>query len=244
LDFKIMNTSELIRYIEKYIWTRTVNQLHIHHTWKPNHSDYLGYNGVELQREMRNYHVNVNRWRDIAQHLTLLPDGNWVTGRSFNINPASIIGWNEGAFAIEMIGNFDKGFDKFYGRQAEAMFEFCAFFVAHMKLDMKNSVKFHRDKPNSGKTCPGSGINREWFMNKLKNAIEGEISIIEEDKWKIAIVDELASGGVINEPEGWKKKINESMPVWAVLSVCNQICKKISKDNQASSTANKVIPKK
>lgn len=226
-----MTTSELIKYVRDFSWSREVKQLHIHHTWKPDHSDFKNRNGIALQTAMRNFHVNVKEWSDIAQHLTLLPDGTWVTGRCFNANPASIKGWNEGAFCIEMLGNFNTGFDRFEGRQAESMFEFCAFFVVHMKIDIKNGVKFHRDNPETAKTCPGSSIDREWFMNNLYTQIKNLcLPITDREAWKLAAVDELASAGILNEPNSWKDKIDQPMPVWAVLAICNQIYHRISGD--------------
>lgn len=170
---KIFTTDQLKDFCKSFGWKRTITQLHVHHTYKPDHSDYNGQNGLQLQQNMRNYHVNTNKWQDIAQHLTLLPDGQWVTGRDFNLDPASITGWNTGAFCIEMVGNFDTGRDKFTGAQAESMFKFCACFCELKVLNVERDVKFHRDSPTAGKTCPGTGIDRAWFMAELKKVIQG-----------------------------------------------------------------------
>lgn len=170
---KLLTTEQLILYCKHFPWNCPINELHVHHTWKPDHSDYNGQNGLKLNENMRQYHLSL-KWNDIGQHLTLLPDGRWVTGRDFNFNPASIIGWNEGAFAIEMVGNFDTGHDKFTGDQADAMFEFCAWFCEFKVLNVDANVKFHRDNPSAGKTCPGSGIDRAWFMAELKKKIKGD----------------------------------------------------------------------
>jgi hypothetical protein len=231
MGFTVMTTSELINHVKSFKWSRNVVQLHIHHTWKPDHRDYNGKNGAALQTAMSNYHVNTKGWQGIAQHLTLLPDGKWVTGRDFNIDPASIMGWNEGAFCIEMLGNFDIGCNKFGGEQAEAMFNFCAFFVAHMKLDIKTGVKFHSDSPSAGKTCPGSGIDREWFMNELKGRTEDiKLPPSDEEAWKYKAIDALASCGLLNNPEEWKAKINEPIPIWAAMIILNRIYQKLSND--------------
>lgn len=177
---QIMNTDQLISYCKSFKWTRAIKQLHVHHCYKPDHSDYTGSNGMQLQEAMRNYHMKTNGWSDIGQHLTLLPDGQWITGRDFNADPASISGWNEGAFAIEMVGNFDTGHDKFGLKQAQEMFAFCAFFVQNKGLDVDKQVKFHRDNPNAGKTCPGTGIDRTWFFNQLKESMKAKPMTIEE----------------------------------------------------------------
>lgn len=170
---KLLNTEQLILHCKHFPWNRKIDELHVHHTYKPDHSDYNGQNGLKLNESMRKYHLGLG-WNDIGQHLTLLPDGRWVTGRDFNSNPASITGWNEGAFAIEMIGNFDTGHDQFTGAQAEAMFEFCAWFCEFKLLNVDASVKFHRDSATAGKTCPGTGIDRAWFMAELKKKIKGD----------------------------------------------------------------------
>lgn len=229
MNFVLFTTSELISYVKTFRWSRNINQLHIHHTWKPEHSDYTGKNGPTLQIGMRNYHVNTNRWKDIGQHLTLLPDGQWVTGRDFNADPASIQDWNKGAFSIEMLGNFDKGYNIFEGLQAEAMFEFCAFFITWMKLDIVADLKFHRDNPSVHKTCPGSSIDRLWFINELSFKIQS-LLLKSKDKsaYKLEVVDKLARAGFINEPQMWKDKIDEPMPVWAVLTVVNSVYENFS----------------
>lgn len=231
MEDQLFSTQELIAYIKSFTWKRKILQLHIHHTWKPNHSDYNGKNGFELQKAMRNYHVNTNHWKDIGQHLTLLPDGKWITGRDFNLDPASIEGWNKGAFAIEMIGNFDIGRDKFGGAQADAMFEFCAAFIVDRNLDIKTDVKFHRDNPKAGKSCPGSSINREnFFMQMAKTICLLQNPITASDEWKIKEIDYLASVGIINDPEGWKKKVNEPIPVWAAITIMSNIFKKLQNE--------------
>jgi hypothetical protein len=84
------------------------------------------------------------------------------------MDPASIKGWNTGALAVEMLGNFDTGHDKFTGKQAQAIYEFAAEFCKLKNLSVDNDIKFHRDNPTAGKTCPGSGISREWFMTMVK----------------------------------------------------------------------------
>jgi hypothetical protein len=227
MNAKILTTDQLIDYCKTFAWNRAIKQLHVHHCWKPDHSDYNGSNGIQLQEAMRNYHVNTLGWQDIGQHLTLLPDGNWVTGRDFNIDPASISGWNTGAFAIEMLGNFDTGYDKFEGAQAEAMFKFCAAFVKLKTLNIDDQVKFHRDNPTAGKTCPGSGIDRAWFMGELKKHRAALDIPVDQETWKNEGMIELAVAGLLDDPAGWIKKRDENIPVWAAMRIMNRIYKKL-----------------
>lgn len=71
-----------------------------------------------------------------------------------------------------MIGNFDikgtgqynnLGYDKFEGKQKEAMLEVMNFFGN--KYGFSNIV-FHNEL--SGKTCPGTGINKSKFISEAK----------------------------------------------------------------------------
>ena len=65
-QFKRMMTAELIQYIRNFKFTRPLKQWHIHHTWKPDYSDFNGKNHDALQAAMRNYHMNTNGWSDTA----------------------------------------------------------------------------------------------------------------------------------------------------------------------------------
>jgi hypothetical protein len=110
---------------------------------------------------MRNYHVNTLGWNDIGQHVTLLPDGKFVTGRDFSKTPASITGHNTGGFACEMLGNFDIGHDKLEGAQRESIIRLAKYFD-----DKGRYVRFHRE--NAAKTCPGTSIDKTEFMDEVK----------------------------------------------------------------------------
>lgn len=186
---RILTTQQLIETIKSYKFVRAISQLHIHHTWRPNHKNYDGTDdsAYALQRSMRTHHIKKNGWSDIAQHLTLLPDGRWITGREFNQDPASIKGWNKGAFAIEMLGDFDTGQDKLNGKQLESIIEFSAFFIPYFVRTLSD-IKFHREGPNVTKTCPGSGIDKKWFIGEIKKyLIASEVAkMIYRDEKNIA----------------------------------------------------------
>jgi hypothetical protein len=155
----IYTTQELINIYKNYQWTRTVKEVQIHHTWKPDHSNFNGNNHEQLQEGMKNYHVDVLGWSDIGQHLTLFPDGKWMIGRDWNKIPASIEGRNTYGFAIEMIGNFDLGYDKLQGEQLNSIL----MFLKYINLP----IVFHNEYAN--KTCPGTSLNKADFVNAVIN---------------------------------------------------------------------------
>lgn len=169
-SFRFLNIDELIKELDKY----SFKQLHIHHTWKPTHKNFTGSNYIQMQQSMKDYHTKTLGWGNIGQHLTLFPDGKWLTGRPFNSTPASIKGWNTGALAIEMIGNFDNpnsgsfnnlGYDKLQGKQKNEILKLINYFI---KKYGESSIKFHRDNPTSGKTCPGTSLNKSVMIKEAK----------------------------------------------------------------------------
>lgn len=160
---RILTLQQLIQELEKY----SHKELHVHHTWKPDHADWAKRpDPLYWSQAIRDFHVKSNGWNDIGQHVTLCPDGRFVTGRPFNKTPASIAGYNTGAFAVEMIGNFDIGHDPFTGPQKEAMIGLARWFYQHGKY-----IRFHRE--NAPKTCPGSSIDKEAFMAEVKGQMVG-----------------------------------------------------------------------
>lgn len=166
--FRFLEFEDLTRELDYY----TFDQIHIHHTWKPTHHNFTGDNHMAMQQAMKDYHTNSLGWADIGQHLTLFPDGRWLTGRAFDMTPASIKGWNTGALAVEMVGNFDRpdsniyndlGYDVLEGRQKKEILKLMRYFIDKYG---EESIVFHRDNPNAGKTCPGSSLNKESMIEE------------------------------------------------------------------------------
>lgn len=157
--FEIITIDELLLRLNKY----NHKELHVHHTWSPSKKDFNGSNGITLQNSMKSYHLSLG-WSDIGQHVTLLPDGKFVTGRPFDQAPASIAGYNTGGFAMEMLGNFDLGHDVFENPQKASALRLAKYFI-----DKGRYVRFHRE--NSPKTCPGTGIDKAVFMAEAQGVV-------------------------------------------------------------------------
>ena len=155
---KFVTLKQLLDMLDNY----NHKELHVHHTWIPNHDNFTTSNWLALQAGMRNYHMKNNNWSDIAQHITLFPDGRMLTGRSFGRTPASIKGYNTGAFMVEMIGNFDRGNDNLTGKQREMIIGIARYFNKKNKY-----IRFHRE--NASKTCPGTGVDKAKFMKDVRS---------------------------------------------------------------------------
>jgi hypothetical protein len=165
--FKQLNREQFAALLEKFPFTRKINAVHMHHTWKPNHSQYKGHETIV---GMWRYHTETKGWQDIAQHITIAPDGSIWLGRNWNLPPASAAGHNgnstAGPFMFEMIGNFDRGNDDFEGEQRKTTLEVIARIQRKFQL-APESLVFHNAM--SIKTCPGNGVNYADIVQEVKN---------------------------------------------------------------------------
>lgn len=170
--FRFITIDQVLKEIQPY----NHFELHPHCTDTPNIRDHWRRtpDGIHWQTVMRRVHMSAPRnWWDIAQHLTLLPDGLFVTGRTYSRTPASIAGFNGREpdripLMVEMIGNFNPGVDVLEGAQRRSILRLTKFFLVQGKF-----IRFHND--HSTKTCPGQLIIKDAFLREARNLdVDGE----------------------------------------------------------------------
>ncbi|WP_207479960.1 caspase family protein [Arenibaculum pallidiluteum] len=166
--FDQLRLDEFAEMLARFSFRRRVNAVHVHHTWRPGHADYDGAGTIE---GMWRFHTATNGWSDIAQHVTIAPDGKIWLGRNWNLPPASAAGHNgnaeHGPFMFEMIGNFDRGGDPWEDPQRAAAVEVTALVQRRFGLSAE-SLRFHNEM--SGKSCPGDTIDRTAFLQDVQRA--------------------------------------------------------------------------
>lgn len=143
---------------------RTITHIQIHHTWRPRKTDYVGEKTIYA---MWKYHTETNKWQDIGQHFSVAPDGLIWDGRSLELNPAGISGHNTGGIMFEIIGDFDQGQEQLEGKQLYAVTRAVAVLLKTFNLSY-DAIVFHRE--HASKTCPGTGISKEWFVEMVKRS--------------------------------------------------------------------------
>jgi len=161
--------------VETYAGTRRITAIHMHHTWRPNHSQYLGQASIE---GMWRHQTETNGWSDIAQHISIGPDGSIWSGRDWNRMPASARGFNgnrnAGPFMFEMIGDFDIGRDLFGGDQKETVLHVITKLMTHFQLEPA-TLRFHNQLHPAGtpppKTCPGKAIDYDAFLSEVRERL-------------------------------------------------------------------------
>lgn len=184
-------------------------RLQIHHTWLPNHASFDGTNGLQLVQNMRIHHKNVNGWDDIGQHLTLLPDGRFVTGRAFNLTPCGIGKYNLNSdLMIEMVGNFDKGNDRFEGKQKEVILKLSRHFLDYFG---EKGIVFHREF--STKSCPGTGIDKKEFLKEVATMQEEKIynKVDAVPEWAKNDIKELIDNNILRGDENGNLGLSDTL---------------------------------
>lgn len=161
-----LSTQQFAELLSKFTFTRQITAVHVHGTWRPNHSQDKGLASVE---SMFTFHTKTNGWSDIAQHLTIDSRGVIWTGRSWNQTPASASGHNTGAFMFEMIGDFDRGKDKFTDPQMLTAHVVTALVLRKCGLRL-NNIRFHNEFTDL-KTCPGTSIDLTTFRQAVNKQL-------------------------------------------------------------------------
>src|SRR5687768_5354450 len=167
--FEPLSIEKFAAKLRDYQFTRRVTAVHMHHTWRPTKANYAGLSTIE---GMWRFHTDPkpkgNGWADIAQHLSIAPDGTIWTGRDWNRTPASASGFSEGSFMFETIGDFDKGRETLAGAQRQSVVEVIARVQLKCGLPVE-SLRFHRDFTNQ-KTCPGTGVDYQQMLAEVREA--------------------------------------------------------------------------
>lgn len=229
---KLLTIDELLTILKRYNHV----ELHVHHTWRPSHKDFNGSNHQKLQDGMRRSHIKDRGWDDIAQHVTLFPDGKFLTGRNFAKCPASIKGYNGNLnsvpFMVEMVGNFDKGHDVLKGAQLDSILRLAKFFH-----DQGKYIRFHRE--NAPKTCPGTGIDKEVFMKMVREYGEKSTtsekpskpdtrySDVPKDHWAYDSIELLSKEGVFGGYKDGKFRPDEPVTRGQIAKVLALFYKKL-----------------
>lgn len=242
---ELMTVEEFKTYIDGYKFTRKIKKVQLHHTYSPSYKNFNGSNHQELHQAMKNYHIKNNGWADIAQNITIFPDGKVLLGRELNKAPAGIYGANSDGICIECLGNFDIGGDVMTDAQKNAIVGVIKILLDKLGLDAYNGVTYHAWWTSTGselgtyiagtsvKTCPGTNF---FGGNTIGAYITNLLPMIEnygKEECEMAlkpiteindIVWELADKKIITDSKLWMKKCESDINVyWLCRKMANYL---------------------
>jgi hypothetical protein len=172
--YLLLTREEFKSWLFNQTFTRDINKIQQHHTWLPAYEQFHGNNHLQMLKSMENFHVSKMGWKNIAQNLTIFPDGKVAVCRPFNHEPEGSIGAkaNSGAIMIENVGNFDSGRDVMTAQQKESIVYVTAALSIKFRLtpstdsityhhwwDLKTGERVLDNAPDYNvKSCPGTNF--------------------------------------------------------------------------------------
>ncbi|RYD70239.1 MAG: amidase [Sphingobacteriales bacterium] len=230
--FTKMDIDEFETWISNLRVARTILYIQEHHTWSPSYVQCKSNNQFEIQQGMKTYHVSTHGWMDIGQHFSTFPDGSILTGRSLEITPACIVGFNSNAICIENVGNFDKGKDVMTPAHRDTIIRMAAALCKKFSINVSSDkIVYHHwfnlstgarnNGTGNNKTCPGTdffGGNKvadceSNFLPLVKAKVGGKINTAAQNtviKYVTVITDTL---NIREDANAQSKKVSGRAPV-------------------------------
>jgi len=171
---------------------RGINEVVVHHTWRPSASDYRG---IETVRGVRNYHTGVRGWSDNGYHVMFGPDGAIFLCRPMQRSGAHVLNRNAHTIGVSFIANFDSDEPASYAGMGAGQGVVAAL-LERFDLSVKD-IRFHREF--AGKTCPGLKLGLARFRQDVQSVMEGETmpEEIDVDAWALPAVERMQAAGIM-----------------------------------------------
>lgn len=175
VPFQQLTLAEFAGLLDRFPFDRQIHAVHLHHTGRPNHAEFRG---QETLVAMRRVQTQAQGWGDIAQHVTVDPNGAIWTGRNWNLPPVSAAGHNgnrtAGPFMVVAIGDFTLGRDRFAGAQRDATLRIIALIQQRFGLSPE-TLAFHTQL-STAKSCPGTALDHRELIGELRvlHAVPGD----------------------------------------------------------------------
>ncbi|NTU43003.1 MAG: SH3 domain-containing protein [Nitrospirales bacterium] len=186
--FILMSVAEFDQWLSENRFNRIIRLIQNHHTYSPSYKDFTGDNHFRLLEGMEHFHKVERGFNEIAQNLTIFPDGKIALCRPLDTIPAGIRGANQAGICIENVGNFDKDADVMTDHQREAIIKTNALLCRELLLTPSaETIVYHHwydldtgkrtDGTGTTKSCPGTAF---FGGNTVEAAEAGFIPLIME----------------------------------------------------------------
>lgn len=162
--------------LKRPAWAKSVT---IHHCAAPSLAQRpSGFTDQHL-RNLENFYKNKKRWSAGPHAFT---DEDEIHGMSPFTSPGvHAVSFNRTSIGFEMLGHYDHE-DPMSGRGLAVCTTTA--YAARAMLDWlglpinEKTVLFHRDDPRTNKTCPGTKVKKDWFIDMMTLANPARASVI------------------------------------------------------------------
>jgi hypothetical protein len=186
--FVLLTFDEFAGWLAGQSVSRVIELVQVHHTWRPSYAGFAGGNHFALLEGMERAHLE-RGFAEIAQNLTLFPDGLVAVCRSLDRMPAGIKGANARGVCLEIIGDFDGGRDAMAQAQRDGVVGMVALLCGKFGLmPSTDAIVYHHwydlqtgerhDGAGVTKTCPGTAF---FGGNSVAAARDGFVPLIEAE---------------------------------------------------------------
>lgn len=151
-------------------WAKSIT---IHHTGSPNLAQRPKGWTIQHMRNLQHFYQNEKGWKT-GPHL--FTDEDQVFGLTPLTMPGThAVSFNRTSIGIEMLGDYDTE-NPHQGRGLEVLentAKITGLLLQKIKLPAnERTILFHRDDPQTTKTCPGQQINKAAFVQMVQNRME------------------------------------------------------------------------
>lgn len=174
--------SDYVQLIPIGSWAKSVT---VHHTYSPDLEDRPEGWKLSHMENLRYYYSNVLGW-SAGPHLFV--DEEKIFGlSSLYSKGVHAKSFNSSSIGIEALGNYDVEDNKTGRGKKVWLLTAIAVAILLKRLHLRPSNKtvlFHREDPKSNKTCPGSRVEKEWFLSLVNDAYNSNKNLTLEERVK------------------------------------------------------------
>jgi hypothetical protein len=225
--FVLLDRADFANWLMDAAVHRQIRMIQNHHTYLPSYEHFDGGNHFDKLLSMEAVHLE-RGFSEIAQNLTIFPDGRIALCRALDKIPAGAKGANTGGICIEHLGNFDESHDEMTPAQRDSIVEVNALLcrklgltpstdaiVYHHWFDLETGARLN-GRGNT-KSCPGTAFfggnsiaaARTHFIPLIQSALDALAQPA------VPLPAQIFEGRVISDsplnvrmqPRAWSKKI-------------------------------------
>lgn len=164
-NIRSVSAGEIERVVNAEEVSRSIDEVILHHTWRPRMEDYRG---IESIIAMSNFAIRTLGWKHVGWHYAVAPSGEIWLGRPLAEPGSNARGKNSNSIGVELI--LDGDVEVPSAAQIGSLTQLLQALFKRFNIEASHNFApgrgFHRDY-SPGITCPGELITKEAVLGWL-----------------------------------------------------------------------------